>query len=311
VSTSAPVAFARVTLVHNPEAGDGASDGDTLCGWLRGAGYEPRLVVKGEDDLDEALAGDPGELVVVAGGDGTVAKVAFALAGRDIPIAIVPIGTANNVARRLGCGTDPRQVIAGLPTAGRRRVDLGQAVAGGRQQLFLEAVGTGLFARQLAAKERGKRLHRQGASPREQLADNLQTLLEALPGLPADELSLRLDGTDLSGCYLLVAALNLDAIGPRLALAPDADPGDGLLDLVLVAAEHRDELAGFLRAHLAEEPPGPPLPCRRGRRLELDCGRFPVHLDGDLWEPGDGDGGGPLVVELTPGASCFVVPAEP
>lgn len=307
VSTPA-TALAPVTLVHNPDAGDGSSRGDVLTAWLREAGYEPRLVTAaGGDGLDEALAGDVGRLVVVAGGDGTVAKVAFALAGRDVPIAIVPTGTANNVARHLGCAVEPRQVVAGLPAAGRRRVDLGRALCGDRRRPFLEAVGTGLFARQLAAKARGKPLHQPGATPHQQLAENRRTLLAALADLPADELSLRLDGTDLSGAYLLVAALNLDAIGPRLALAPQADAGDGLLDLVLVAAEHRDELARFLRARLDGGAPGPPLPSRRGRRLELERGDFPVHVDGRLWEPGDGES--PLVVELSAGASCFVVPA--
>lgn len=298
-----------VTLVHNPDAGDGSSASETLCGWLREAGYAPRLVRKGEDDIAEELAGDPGEIVVVAGGDGTVGRVAFALAGREVPIAVLPLGTANNVARHLGLDADPRRVVAGLRGGRRRRLDLGRASGPDGQRPFLEGVGIGLFARRLEAASRGEE-PTDFASRRDELRHDLRVLLATLDRLRPDELTLRLDGVDLSGRYLLVEALNLDAVGPRLSLAPDADPGDGQLDLVLVPAERRRELAEFLRACLAEEAPRAPFPCRRGRRLELDWNGLPVHVDGKLWEPAGASGAAActLVVELAHGAVCFLVP---
>ena len=56
---------------------------------------------------------------------------------------------------------------------------------------------------------------------------------------PAHELQITLDGEDLSGEYILLEVMNIQHIGPSLHLAPDANPGDGLLDVVLVKAAHR------------------------------------------------------------------------
>ena len=87
----------RVTLVHNPGAGDEQHSAERVLKELAGAGYDARLRSTREEGLERALE-DPGELVIVAGGDGSIKKVAVALAGRDVPMAILPIGTANNIA---------------------------------------------------------------------------------------------------------------------------------------------------------------------------------------------------------------------
>ncbi len=56
-----------------------------------------------------------------------------------------------------------------------------------------------------------------------------------LEACPAIQLKMALDGRDLTGDYVLLEAMNIRSIGPNLRLAPDADPGDGLLDIVLVS----------------------------------------------------------------------------
>ena len=80
-----------------PPAGDEQHAGEDLVERLEAVGYEARLV-SDRKKLDRQLE-DPGELVVVAGGDGSVKAVALALAGRGIPMAILPMGTANNIAK--------------------------------------------------------------------------------------------------------------------------------------------------------------------------------------------------------------------
>src|SRR5688572_33374639 len=80
----------RVTLVHNPGAGDESHSAKRILKRLTDAGHDATLGLTGKRGISKALE-DPGDLVVAAGGDGTIKKVALALAGRGIPLAILPI----------------------------------------------------------------------------------------------------------------------------------------------------------------------------------------------------------------------------
>ncbi|MBA3895362.1 MAG: diacylglycerol kinase, partial [Gemmatimonadales bacterium] len=102
----------RVTLVHNPGAGDERHSAKRIMRELEEAGYDARLESIKKQDLGEALE-DPGDLVVVAGGDGSIKKVAIAMAGRGVPLAILPIGTANNIAKSLGALGSMGELIEG------------------------------------------------------------------------------------------------------------------------------------------------------------------------------------------------------
>ena len=53
----------------------------------------------------------PADLFIAAGGDGTVAEVIHEAAGTGVPVALLPIGTANNIARSLGIVGDAREII--------------------------------------------------------------------------------------------------------------------------------------------------------------------------------------------------------
>jgi diacylglycerol kinase (ATP) len=96
----------------------------------------------------------------------------------------------------------------------------------------------------------------------------LRLLREAVQDEPARRWELELDGADLSGDLLAVEAMNVRETGPNVLLAPEADPGDGLLDVVLVTAEDRAALVAYLGARIENRPMGtPPLHSRRGRNL--------------------------------------------
>jgi diacylglycerol kinase family enzyme len=73
------------------------------------------------------------------------------------------------------------------------------------------------------------------------------------------------DGHDLSGDYVAVEALNIGLVGPGLSVARDADPGDGLLDLVVIDDEARNALMDYLERRVAG---------RRAGRLDLPVHRF-------------------------------------
>src|SRR5688572_23259970 len=91
----------RATLIHNSKAGDKRHDRATLVELLEHAGYTVAYFAVKECDLAEVL-GHPAEIVVSAGGDGTAARIAAHASSSGPPIAILPLGTANNIAHSLG-----------------------------------------------------------------------------------------------------------------------------------------------------------------------------------------------------------------
>ncbi len=90
------------------------------------------------------------EIVVAAGGDGTVALAARMMAHRGIPLAILPIGTANNIARSVGIRGSIGDLVGGWTTARRVPFDLGIADGAWGRCQFAEAVGGGLMPTAMA-----------------------------------------------------------------------------------------------------------------------------------------------------------------
>src|SRR5436190_1260537 len=89
-----------VTLIHNPTAGDSRPTRQDIERILSDAGFQVRYQ-SSKGDWKKAVDAAT-DAIVVAGGDGTVAKVFTRVAGRDIPVGVLALGTANNVARALG-----------------------------------------------------------------------------------------------------------------------------------------------------------------------------------------------------------------
>src|SRR5215468_4028987 len=128
--TTPPVSQPRlntvhVALVHNKQAGSRAHSGDDLVGRLRDFGHSVELFGKERADILRALRSRP-EVVVVSGGDGTVAKVAIAACGSDAPIFILPTGTANNIARAVGADAAIPTLIERISSARLSRLDVGR-----------------------------------------------------------------------------------------------------------------------------------------------------------------------------------------
>ena len=103
----------RVTLLHNKSAGSENHSRADLKDSLRRGGHALVDAVSDVEALLVSLADRSCDLVVVAGGDGTVSRAACALADRNLPLAILPLGTANNTARCLGIEGDIDTLITG------------------------------------------------------------------------------------------------------------------------------------------------------------------------------------------------------
>jgi len=264
----------RTALLHSAQAGDSVAP-EVLRRAVEGAGHT--LVGLFESDVeDEAILARSPELVVAAGGDGTVWRAATAVRGRAVPMAIIPVGTANNVATSLGIGGALDELAAGWHTAEHRRIDLGVVRGARGESRFLEGVGGGLIARAIATL--GMDSGREPDDPDARIARALRRYREILAALVPRHLALRLDGEPRSGEFLLVEALNIGVIGPNLVLGPDADPFDGLLEVVMAGEEQRGALDAYLRHRAEGRAHRLDIPTRRARAIEVD-GWSEMHVD--------------------------------
>jgi diacylglycerol kinase family enzyme len=272
----------RVTLIHNPKAGNGSPTRNELVTVLEKAGHDVAYHSTLAGDFEHCLS-EPADLVVACGGDGTVAKVARRMVGRGIPIAVIPLGTANNIATALGVHGSWRALLRHLDTAERRKLDVGVARASWGTARFVESAGLGLFAELL------RHLDATGDPPGKQettdaaLSEGAKHLKRVLKSTPARRWKVEADGVDLSGEYVFVAALNICCLGPRVMLAPGADPGDGHLDLVLIGEEDRPALRDFLKALREDLAPPAPLTAHQVRSVKLVWDPETGHLDDDRW----------------------------
>ena len=133
-------------MIHNPDAGDDQQpSADQLLGLIEDAGHAAVYQSSREDDWDKALD-EPADIVAVAGGDGIVGTVAKKLIGKAVPIAVLPLGTANNIAKTLDVVARPlTQLIGGWSQARRRKFDIGVANGPWGAKAFIEGLGMGLF----------------------------------------------------------------------------------------------------------------------------------------------------------------------
>lgn len=305
--------MSRITVVHNPHAGDGAHERQAIVADLQAAGHRVDYHATTEGTWKAALK-QPGDLVLVAGGDGTVHKVARRLRGSGVPLAVLALGTANNIATGLGSWPDVGSLLAGLSAARWRPFDLGVATGPWGERPFLEAWGVGVFTDVMTALTCAA-----DADPaaRSSIPDALQALRDALARPDALDLDVAIDGQDASGRYVLLEAMNTPHLGPNLALAPDADPSDGLLDVVLMTPADRAELDRYLAARIAgAEPPPPRLPVRQGRELTLTWNGATVSLDDKSWPDArvgrkerEAQLGARITIAIEPGALKLLVPA--
>jgi diacylglycerol kinase family enzyme len=279
----------RITLIHNPGAGrQGKTQGRELEKLLERFGHKVRYHSSKEKGLRRVLKKDA-DLVAIAGGDGTVGKVARRMVGRGVPLAVLPSGTANNVARSLGLlGRHFEDLVRGWEEGRHVKLDIGTAVGPWGERDFIEGVGAGLFAELLthegsAAQQRRKK---QKANPVEGALERLKDKAEHSEPI---ELRARLDGVDISGAYLLFEAVNLPYVGPNLHLAHDSKPGDGTFEVVMVGEAERPRLVHYLEHWQENRERLAMLPSQRGQRLQIEWTGFPLHIDDKLKPKEDGE----------------------
>ena len=248
-------------------------------------------------DISDSAAAIPQRLaegadrLVAVGGDGTVHLALQAVAGTPIVLGIVPAGTGNDFARAFGLkpGADLEAAVA-RALGPHRAVDAIFTPRG-----WAATSVTGGFSADV---------NRRAAAMRLPLRSSRYTAatLQALPRLRTQPITITADGETRRFDATLAVAANTAFFGAGMAICPEADPGDGLLDVLVIGSVGRIELLRlFPRVFKGTHVTHPAVAQFRGRVVEIDG-------DGiELWSDGEPLGPAPLRLEAAPGAVRLAV----
>jgi diacylglycerol kinase (ATP) len=226
-----------IAVIINPVAGRTGPGAARVRGELAAATIEkhgeiPDILVTerpGHARLLAAAAVQRGARLVMAwGGDGTINEVASALAFGDVPLAIIPAGSGNGLARELKVDRRPERAIVDAMRANPQPMDLGEI--GGR--LFVNLAGIGLDAC-MASQFNDAKNHHRGFSGYLRLASRL-LLTYSSQRYVIDVANTR---RDVRAVVVVVA--NSAQYGNGARIAPGARVDDGELDLVVVEESSR------------------------------------------------------------------------
>jgi diacylglycerol kinase family enzyme len=256
---------------------------------VRGRGLEAEFPEPGSLEVTVALldgATRAGyELVVVAGGDGTVRLAVGHLAETEVPLGIVALGTGNLLAASLGIPREPFAAAAHIANARPTRLDTGILESEGVNEAFAVAAGAGFDARVMSATGRE-------AKSRFGVLAYFGTVLRLLPLLPVAATKIGVDGRIYEASTVAVLVANCGQIIPgRLGPRAPLDPTDGLLDVVAISGgpmltglhtTAMSALDSLMRTQLGEVGPSLRL---QGREITVTTDPpEPIQVDGDLLE---------------------------
>jgi diacylglycerol kinase (ATP) len=274
----------RIALVHNPKAGNRTFKVSEFVRQIENAGHK-LLYVSIKDEDWPKIFGELVDRVIIAGGDGSVSRVAPWLAARRLPFCILALGTANNCARGLGQMQAAERLIASIFLAPTRKIDLGLVTSPGGQRCFIESAGVGFLPRFMdqmrASQKKNDSKFRSVAHKR--LADAKKYLWAMAKETPTFEGEILLDAEKISGQLLLFEIANIGSIGPSLNVAPDADPSDGFLNVAWVRDEHRKEWLNYLKHLRTDGKASAPVEQRQCRQITFRRSEVPLHIDGKVF----------------------------
>lgn len=249
-----------VHLVYNSNAGDGENQSKKeLVSMIETFGYKCNNSSATKKSLKSI---DPlTEFIIVAGGDGTIREVAMTLLKNQLkhnrPMALLPFGTANNIANSLGISRDSKTNIQSWGNAKPEKIDVGQIVGLSKKVYFLESFGFGLFSKLLRTLENRKEDPDQ--SRKDEFSMAIKKLLQITEDYEGSPFKIETDDRVIEAEFILIEVMNISCLGPNLNLSNKADPQDGYMDVVIVSVEQRPLLERYLE--------------RRGHRKEID---FPI-----------------------------------
>jgi YegS/Rv2252/BmrU family lipid kinase len=285
----------RAAVVYNPTK---VTDLDSLKQrvepFMSSHGWEPPLWL--ETSVEDPGIGmcrqaiDEGcDVVFVAGGDGTVMAAATAMASSGVPLAILPTGTGNLLARNLDLPLNDEAECLRIGIAGRdRAID----VAGVADRKFVVMAGLGFDAAIMRDAPEG--LKKAVGWP--------AYVVSAAKHLRGRGMRVTItldDGTPLQRRVRTVVVGNVGKLQGNIPLLPDAQPDDGVLDVVVISIRHvLDWIRVGGRVMRRADVPDRRMERFTAKHIVVEASHTqPRQLDGDVIEPGK-----VMDIQVEPGA---------
>lgn len=244
-------------LIANPGSGTAGDRGKLLeqvtrCLKDRGIKVDVAVAKPKEKAIPIAKKAvkDGYKIIIGMGGDDTLEAIIRGMAGTKARLGMIPVGTANNLAKGLGIPEDVEQACDIIASGNVRRLDMGRVRVGkGKKLPFFELVALGIFAAvypdALHASKRKK--------PLASLKGAIQTVLahEAKP-----KVTLQMDGeSNVTVESMLAIVTNVPLIGPNMLIDPNASSEDGLFDVSLYPNFSKAELLAYSARTMDQKPP--------------------------------------------------------
>jgi diacylglycerol kinase (ATP) len=267
----------KALLIVNPAAGKKHADDGDLAECVRlltAAGFEIDLRETGPDgptsaDLAKAGVAEGFPVVIVAGGDGTVAPAAIELLEKNVTLGILPFGSFMNIAHGLGIPLEPIEAARVIAERKVKRSDVGE-VAG---KVFFETCGIGLDADAFGAARHVER-GRWGPALR-----RIWRWATASP----HRVEITVDGKSESHRVLQILIVNSPYYAWAFPVVPNADMTDGLLEVAIFPRKGRLDLIRSIAEIWHQGRPGKPPRLLRGKVIEIASSEAdPVHADGQI-----------------------------
>ena len=293
----------RTAIILNPAAG-------------RGRGAQMRAIIEkslpdaaifetqGAGDgakLARAAAQNGAQIVVAAGGDGTLGEVVNGIFGSNAKLGILPLGTGNDFARGVGIGTKLDFALETLKTQNFRAVDVGIIENETEKRYFLNVAGAGFDSRVAARinEHRPKILSKLGGTGAYLVAGICEVRAHQLA-----QVRLVLDGKTVESRAVLCAIANASSYGGGMRVAPDADLSDGMFDICLIKDVKKWEFVrAFPSVFAGKHVHHPKVEMFRAATIEFSSDPpLPILVDGEIM------GQTPARFEMVPRAMEVLAP---
>ena len=271
-------------LVCNPTAGNGRAKqvAQDISETLRAKDLPFEIVFteypRHAEELVKKLIRDGCDAILSIGGDGTLSEVVPALIGTDIPLGIIPAGTGNDFIKSIAYPKEPKAALEHILSHAPRSVDTGVC----NSKTFINEIGCGFDVTVLQYAQKAKK-YCHGLLP--YLYGVICTLLHYRPVRLTYRIGM---GEPVTEDVLVCGAANGGIIGGGIAIAPDADPKDGLLDIVIVRDVPKRKLpfylVGLLRKRIYSFAETVHV---RSDSFSITCKGLSLNVDGEI-VPSDG-----------------------
>ena len=251
----------------------------------------------------EAVAGGA-RLLVAVGGDGTVNEVVNGIAGLEgVELAVVHRGTGGDFVRTFGI---PHRLAEALDVASKgstREIDLGRATlrtwAGEEDATWFANIASAGMSGAVA-----KRVNESGKALGGKLSYAWSTVA-VFAGWRNAQVTVSVDGEERTGPMYDVIVANGRYLGGGMKITPEAEPDDGLFDVLLIGdISKRDLMLTLPKIYRGSHLPHPKAELLRGAKVSIDAPiALPVELDGE--QPGTT----PATFEVVPNALRLRVPS--